>query len=361
MIPHYRPLGFFRFMLASMVVLSHTHILAGVDVSEVIAPYGLGNMAVMSFFVLSGFVIAEANFTFYSGRPGAFVINRLLRIWPPFFVALGFSILIHWSVAQYAELRFFDDIAYPEKIFSWRNITGNSLYLLVIYGLGKLGVSPDYLFVRYAWAVVVELIFYYIFAVVVFLSGLSFVRRYLVGKIYWLVVSVGICLLFFMAILSHMDIFLYGAWAPYFLFGVAMYFFGGAAKNRLLWLVILGISLVVINWHAFGYLSRNPANNAIYSLIILNVLVGILWILSHQESSGKWKMFDRWFGDITYPLYLMHYAISIAILSLVGEGYRSPVLFVAMYCLCVLVSYGLLFISEPFTRGIRNRIRGTTL
>jgi peptidoglycan/LPS O-acetylase OafA/YrhL len=348
-------------MLASMVVLSHTHLLAGIDVSEFIAQYGLGNMAVMSFFVLSGFVIAEAYFTFYSGRPGAFIINRLLRIWPPFFVALVFSMLLHWSVTQYVELRFFDNIAHPEKIFSWVNITGNSLYLIVIYGLGKFGLTPDYLFVRYAWAVAVELIFYYIFTVAVVLSGLSFVAKYFAKKVYWIVVSAGICLLFFMAIFAHMNIFLYGAWVPYFLLGVSMYFLSVETKNRPLWQLIFGVSLVGINWHAFGYISRNPANSAFVSLIILNVLIGILWILSQQESSGKWKTLDRWFGDITYPLYLNHYAISIAILSLVGNGYRSPVLFVVVYGLCVLVSYGLLFISEPLTRGLRNRIRGATL
>lgn len=49
MISNYRPFGFFRFMLASMVVISHTHILAGEGISGLLAPYGLGNMAVMSF------------------------------------------------------------------------------------------------------------------------------------------------------------------------------------------------------------------------------------------------------------------------------------------------------------------------
>lgn len=361
MTPQYRPLGFFRFMLASMVVVSHTHMLAGAAVSKFLAPYGLGNMAVMSFFVLSGFVIAEANDTFYSDRPGAFVANRLLRIWPPFFVALVCSILIHWGVAHYVGLNFFDEVTQPEKIFSWENLTGNSLYLVVIYGLGKLGITPDYLFVRYAWAVAVELIFYYIFAAAVFLSRRSFVAGNIAGKVYWLIVSAGIGLLFFMGAFSHMNILLYGVWVPYFLLGVSMYFLGEGESNRLPWQVILGVSFLAINWHAFGYISRNPANSAGYSMLILNALIGALWVLSRRRMSGRWKAVDRWFGDITYPLYLNHYAVSIAILSLFGAVYRSPMLFVLTYGLCVLVSYSLLFVSEPLTRGIRNRIRGATL
>ena len=96
-------------------------------------------------------------------------------------------------------------------------------------------------------------------------------------------------------------------------------------------------------------------------MFILNVLIVILWILSQQEIYGKLRKFDKWFGDITYPLYLNHYAISIAILSLVGEVHKSPALFVATYFLSVVVSYGLTFVSEPLTLGIRNKIRGATL
>ena len=187
---------------------------------------------------------------------GHLLLIDFLEYYHHFFTALIFSIIVHWSVAQYVELRFFDDIAHPEKIFSFLNVTGNSLYLLVIFGLGKLGLAPDYLFVRYAWAVAVELIFYYIFVVVVFLSGLSFVAGYIARKVYWVVVSAGLCLLFYMGVLSLINILLYGVWVPYFLLGISMYFHGEKKVNNLFWQVILAVSLVLINCHAFGYISR---------------------------------------------------------------------------------------------------------
>jgi peptidoglycan/LPS O-acetylase OafA/YrhL len=363
MISNYRPFGFFRFMLASMVVISHTHILAGEGISGLLAPYGLGNMAVMSFFVLSGFIIAEASFTYYSGRLGAFLKNRLLRIFPPFFVALVFSIALHWSIAQYLELQFFDDIAYSEEIFSWKNIFGNSLYLIVILGLGKLGLAPDYLFVRYAWAVAVELMFYYIFAMAIFFSNLPMVINVLTRKGYWLLISIALTLFFIGAILSAREVFFhFGVWVPYFILGISIFFLlKNGASSRPLWLSILGLSLAGVNWHAYVYISTNPSSNVAAALLILNFLIAILWILGHLRVSEKWKRIDRRLGDVAYPLYLNHYAVSIAILSLLGEELRNPLLFVMAYSACLLVSYGAFFVSEPLTRDIRNRIRGTAL
>lgn len=40
------------------------------------------------FFALSGFIVAEAAMTFYRDRPGNFIVNRVLRIYPSYVAAL---------------------------------------------------------------------------------------------------------------------------------------------------------------------------------------------------------------------------------------------------------------------------------
>ncbi|MER8779076.1 hypothetical protein NKJ09_27610 [Mesorhizobium sp. M0189] len=75
-------------LLAIFVVLQH--FLANL-VPEPIAtaplPCEFGNIAVLVFFALSGFVISEAADRIYAGRPVAFMANRLLRILPHFALA----------------------------------------------------------------------------------------------------------------------------------------------------------------------------------------------------------------------------------------------------------------------------------
>lgn len=83
----------------------------------------LDNIAVMSFFILSGFVISEAGSTFYHNRLLAFLANR-------------FGVLLLFTA-----------------------ITANVFGIFPF--LARTGLTGDagYFFVRFAWAVMVEILF----------------------------------------------------------------------------------------------------------------------------------------------------------------------------------------------------------
>ena len=334
MLPVYRPLGAFRFLLAAMVVVSHTHVLGG-PALEWLAPLGLGNMAVMTFFVLSGYVIAEATDVFYRGRPGAFLVNRALRIYPPYFVALALSIAVHVLLAP--DIRFYD-AAPAEDMFSAKNLTGNALILVVLYGLDKVGITIDYPFVRYAWAVAVELWFYLAFAFLVLLP---------LGRRTWPLVVAALIAVFVHAMASEAFGGLRG-WIPYFMLGVAIYHRQWA---------LAAVALALVNWHAFAYIGKNAHANVAGGLIILDALILVLVILSTRTIAGL-KPLDRFLGDLTYPLYLNHYAVSIAGLTLLAPGAAA---FTATLAASVLFSYVAMLVTEPFTRRVRNRIRGRAI
>jgi len=341
--PHatYRPFGAFRFLLASMVVISHTHTLAGEPLAF-LAPLGIGNMGVMTFFILSGYVIAEAVTVFYSNRPGAFLLNRSLRIYPPFAVALVLSVGIHALVASIHELKFYDDIAAPEKIFAATNITANALSLIVLLGLERLGLSVEYPFVRYSWAVAVELQFYIAFAFLYFLVK---------GRGSLTIVVLALIAVFAFA----MPNFGSRGWIPYFMCGVALFHLQRKAGT-----LLAAVSIVLLNWHAYVYIARNPDANVIGCLVILDALILMLWILSVSEIPKSLKRLDKFLGDITYPLYLNHYAISIVMLTLFWNE-RNMVLFLVTYVLSVAFSYLAMLCTEPLTRTLRDRIRGQRL
>lgn len=377
MLPQYRPLGAYRFLLAVMVVVSHTHMLAGGSISRFFEPLGLGNMAVMSFFVLSGFVIAEAIETYYRNRPGPFLVNRLLRIFPPFLVALAFSLSVHWGIGHFSELQFFDPVSESQKasMLSSENVLANALCLVIIYGLSHLGLSLDYLFVRFIWAVAVELHFYYVAAALMFCSGFAIVRKLERRReLFWIATSIGLVAIFVLSMLSPHKLLFYGVWIPYFSLGVGIFHLiagqeddgSDPSKNRnriarYRWVIWVALSAIGVNWHAYVYMAKNPANWALVGLTILNLLGVILFFLGRMTISGRKKRLDKWLGEITYPLYLNHYAASIAVLSLMPAEQRGSLLFVSNLIACIAISLALSYISEPLTRSIRNRIRGASV
>jgi peptidoglycan/LPS O-acetylase OafA/YrhL len=153
----YRYFGTFRLILAAMVMLQHfVANAAPMGLTLALQPYEPGSVAVLAFFCLSGFVIAEAADTVYRGRPGSFLVNRTLRVLPHFAVAMTLSIILQGYFVAEGTLRVqrFADLP-PATIFAPGNILLNYVSILPCT-TGLVG----YKFIPIAWAVRVEAIFY---------------------------------------------------------------------------------------------------------------------------------------------------------------------------------------------------------
>ena len=88
-----------RFIAAFVVMISHTFPLVqdfGFDTSFIMPD--LGGLGVTLFFVLSGFLITFLLFTekqqTHKIKTGSFIVRRILRIWPAYFLALGIGFFI---------------------------------------------------------------------------------------------------------------------------------------------------------------------------------------------------------------------------------------------------------------------------
>lgn len=356
--PHtgYRLFGILRFFLALMVVISHSARLGGSTIESLLKPWGLGNVAVMVFFCLSGYIIAEAIHVFYHQRIGKFLLNRALRIIPPYFAALLFSILVHLWLASLGKMEFFDYNSVPEGIFSGQNLLSNALLIIVLYGLGHTGLQLDYPFVRYVWAVRVEIHFYVAYALLCWVLT----TRSIFGQIrrYAMPIAFATCsALFFLSLWTNASYLNYFSFAPYFMLGVSLYLAieqaSGGAR------LATGLSLIMSVLHFAIYVSSGAQNYIWGPVILLLVLITVTVILACYRNGDSLKKIDQWLGDLSYPVYLNHYAVTVLALSLFPQ--RNLAMFLLCIALSLASSWAVALLTEPLTKGIRNRIRGVAL
>lgn len=111
----YNNINFLRLLLASLVLVSHAPELADGDqrrelLHHFFASVSFGGLAVMGFFVLSGFLIVKS----WERKPNLsdFFKKRIERIYPGFAVALFISVLVIAPFAVYSVQGYFADLDY---------------------------------------------------------------------------------------------------------------------------------------------------------------------------------------------------------------------------------------------------------
>jgi peptidoglycan/LPS O-acetylase OafA/YrhL len=354
----YRLFGSYRAALALAVVVSHSQPMLG---PNFVGSIELGNIAVMSFFVLSGFIISEAGSTFYRGRPLAFLANRFWRIAPIYWLALAISIAVHFFLTRAGLLTFPDAYATPpHDLFSVRTITANVFGIFPF--LSRTGLTGDvgYGFVRFAWAVMVEVIFYLAafgcFCAATLLPGL---RTIVYGGAVAGALALHVVNDYWRPVFDALT------FAPYFALGVCLY--GMLSGSPL---AIAGASLsfaeVILHYlrYAQGRIRLAEAFNAatlpvVVSLCVMALMPALIIVLSRMRAGHEAIAVDRRLGELSYPMYVTHYTVLVVMVSLtVGQGWRDFIVtLIASVCLAWLVA---LAVETPL-RSIRNQIRGVSL
>lgn len=343
----YRAFGAFRLFLALLVVVSHSRDLGSPGAISALKPWGLGNIAVLGFFMLSGFIIAEALERFYAGRTGPFLANRFLRLFPPYLAALALSVAIHLALVGRGPVLTFDYDTLPANLFGPGNLASNLLLVFVWYGLDSLHIAPVYPFVRYVWAVSVEWLFYVLFAVA-FAPALERVRRPVI--VFAAALAAG-----YLYRYTRVSWFYPLTFAPYFVAGVCLY-------HAVQWrdraaLVGAVVALALCYHHYYGYADRT--REALMGGVLVVAIAPALAGLARLQLGAGWRRIDRFLGDLSYPVYLNHYVVTIALLNLTTE--RSVRMIALSLALSTLASLALALMVEPLTRQVRNRFRGTAI
>lgn len=342
----YRYFGALRFVLAVFVILQHFGSnIAPPLLHDAIYPLAVGSIAVLVFFALSGFIISEAAEISYQGRPAAFLVNRALRIVPPFLAALTATVLIDAALAATAGLVSLDPVEWPipPDVFSWRNILWN--YVSFLPGVQARDIS--YPFIVIIWTVRVEVLFYLVFALCLFLAArwrnraLAFAAAGLPTVLLVALQAVGRAPAIFMN-------------APYFIFGIAVYesLRGGRTARA----IAAGAALAML----LGYPARLPDVPIPAAVLAIQYAIQItlflaFWLLCTARPPIPRRV-DQFLGDLSYPVYLNHLVIGVVFKSLVPVP--GIVSFLTAIGLSLCFSYAMYLLIEPPLRRLRARVRG---
>ncbi len=355
----YRLLGGFRLVLALLVVVQHVlRPLAPAWVVDALEPLELGGVAVLLFFALSGFIVSEAASTFYNDRPVAFGVNRLLRLYPTYLLALfltaGALLLAHGASDA-------EPLLLPGAPgLTWTSLGANILAILPGGSaiLQRADTSP---LLEIAWALRVEMRFYLLLFLLIAAArvlGLS-LRRLLIAA-------------------SGALVLLYGAFGsgfrgealeyiPYFTFGISLYLAATAERSaeRAAAAVTALASMGLVVWHILGSTATGHAAGFVRDLEAqLALFAGgiVLWLALlflprvAPERARSLVRADRFIGELTYPLYLTHVAAILLVTALWHARGWGPLLVSIAASLVVALATTVTF--EAWIGRLRGGVRG---
>ena len=219
----YKVFGIYRFVLALLVVVSHTWEFSfEAPERHFVFSLGIGNIGVMTFFILSGFIISEAIDQFYWGRPYSFLGNRFLRVIPPFWAAIGVSVMVHAVLINHGA-RVLPAAYFREDMLSVETVLVNLTELIPILNVNNLiGLKDYYHFISYAWAVFIEVMFYLSVFAICLVSGRRFTGMDASGSFLFYCTG-GFILLAHVCHEYVQKLYRPLSFVPYFLLGVLLY------------------------------------------------------------------------------------------------------------------------------------------
>jgi peptidoglycan/LPS O-acetylase OafA/YrhL len=288
-------MGIYRYLLACGVVAEH---LSG----NVPSLTHTGMFAVVGFYVLSGYLITRVLNDVYGFRFAPFWSNRILRLYPPYFVFLAIGLVLVLATDSAADF-------FPA---AWRARPGFDDWfgLITIF---PMGVSPmDWHFrpVPSIWSVGVELLNYALLYVVV--------AR---GKRAALLVAIG-------AASYHV----FGLWrgdglgARYFPFyaallpfalGALIYFYTRSSSKispRGALLLCSPVAIVCVLAGVFGGIQDTWLFEVMFYLNLLFQCLAVLALARMTQS--PYRRLDKVVGDLSYPVFLGHWLVGYVIAAL---------------------------------------------
>ncbi len=357
----YRLFGIFRLLLALMVVVQHSlELTFPPELAAALEPLEVGSVAVLMFFVLSGFIVTEAASTIYRGRPVEFIANRILRIYPTYLIALLCALALYALIAVNPGPQPANWVTAPS--LSLANVVRNVLGILPGGSLFFSEMNSDFvLFV--AWALRIELLFYtVVFALMIPGSRLAASRSSV------LVGVVGMVL----ALCSLAPQLRGGAltFAPHFVLGAAVYY-ATVAERRSSALTAGGVaSLAAVmvvasiladnHLHPTRHFDRNLIGEAVLFLTLLSIWLALVSVAWRQVPiPARLKRADRSIGDLTYPLYLFHVP-ALTLLAWLAIP-RGPVALVSGIVLSAALGWLAHLAFETRLARLRASVRGLGL
>lgn len=295
--------GILRTVLALYVVLLHIFNIPT-----------LGNYAVSFFFLLSGFLMTLImHNTYYFDVKGfkLFWLNRILRLYPIYFVVLVLSIIV---ILCNTEIILNKAMFLSNSISNWfQNIT------MLYFDIVPHRIQPR--MVPTSWALTNELVFYFLISL-----GISKTfKRTLV----WLLISISYYV--FTYLYYNLDTFRYSAIPASslpFAMGAMVFWLQNYYANRIKrisnrsFILISLVSFLFFNLNAVYFSKMEVFKSfAIYINLLLSFLT--IWSLYNLKGNKRILKFDNSVGAYSYPIYLSHYFVVFLYVLLLNFGIIS--------------------------------------
>lgn len=345
--------GIFRFYLALLVVSRH-----------LIHVPNVGEYAVSGFFVLSGYLMTLImNQSYGYTRVGLrrFWVNRALRLYPTYFAILMISLIIIFYVGEKNAEQYQSNLILPQN-FSEIFFNISMIYPNFIPSEYPVRLSPT------TWALTVELGFY-------LLISLGFSKNIYV-TVAWFVVSI-IYTFYFVFITTdgsfdrnNLYYSLFAGSLP-FSVGALLYYAKKPHLRRLsdaaaFLVVATMVSLIAVNAILSAFMVSIGAPEIVQTAsFILNIAFSALcvYVLAGVSCSERVKALDKWLGDLSYPIYLIHIQVGLLVAYVLMEtpatGRTGLAFFVFTLATALSIGLAVLFarlIDAPI-ETIRARVR----
>jgi peptidoglycan/LPS O-acetylase OafA/YrhL len=357
-------MGLIRLLLAFTVVIAHTNPIFG---NKIVG----GITSVHAFFIISGFYMALILNEKYvaKGTYKLFISNRLLRLYPVYWVMLLLTIILGITAYRFSNhhpilLQPYLEAPHSLSFFSWvclsiSNITLIGQDWMMFTGLdettGNLFFTPyhtgvwHYLVVTQSWTVGVEIMFYIIAPLLV--------RRS----------SITLIIIIVLSLLLRVIIYQMGydndPWTFRFLPNELAFFMAGALGYRA-YVVLktknipanlnLGIFIFMVGFTIFfQYIPIETVCKQWLYFILIAITTPFLFIFT------KTSKLDHWIGELTYPVYMCHVFIFVILGYLnkfTGVGPRYSGLVTLLFSILFSV-FLVKFVVEPVERIRQRRVK----
>jgi exopolysaccharide production protein ExoZ len=281
--PFYPGIHALRAVAATLVVIEHAAFVANdyslFGISLIVPHFSYGRIGVILFFAISGFVIALQR----TKPAGEFIVHRLLRIYPSYWIAILLSAAAFASVGKHIS-------ASPASILLYPSVT-----------------SDDALAIPY-WTLVFEVTFYAL-AALAFAAKLSD-RTLTLLAVAW-IVAVN---LFAADPASAVE---YSLPGPTILLSPAVQVFPmglicglhfGALRRAGRWPYVVASIVAYVAGIAFAELS-------VAKILMLGISSACL-IVAVADLGRSCRKTIEWFGDASYGIYLIHFPVLLAVVKL---------------------------------------------
>lgn len=287
-----------RFCLAAIVFVVHlpwfTNISSGLDS---LLQFG-GRAAVLGFLLISGVSIGHS----YVKQPDGYFQRRFLRIYPLYFIAVCFSLYLTYAIGS-------GNFITPEKTWvaaHWKTNFGNLFFL---QGFTSIAITYD----EPLWTISVEVFFYLLVPLLIRMRSIALISLILASLLLWT--------------FSHKSWQLgYPAaryawpWLIGFIFATR-----GCFKTVAL-LALTGTLAIAMN--------KTDTGEALAWLTFAIVAMAI-FLADYVKVPAVIRAIFNFFGEQSYPLYLFHWPLCLALSYYAGV--RSSWYFLAFTLISVVI------------------------